>query len=226
MQLPRFETPGRFAAAVTAVTLAVLVVIVATPRTTTIRSTRTASRAPRPTPYPVRSAECPQMDNPGGELRWNPSPEAGPWTTNGTVRLLALGVEAPIVRVGVNTAGDMVVPRTARDVAWLGQGAFPGPAHNAVLAGHIKWSGVPGAFNRLGELGPGEHIVVQFGDRRLTYEVIWNCAFDRSTEFVEQIMGYTHEPSLTLITCGGEFDSAARTHNKRVVVRAELVRSV
>ena len=44
-----------------------------------------------------------------------------------------LGVKAPIVRVGVNSAG-MVIPHNAREVAWLDQGPFPGHTNNAVLA--------------------------------------------------------------------------------------------
>lgn len=226
MRPPQISSPGRLAGAVVFVAVGALVVIVATPRSTTLQASRTVSRVALPTPYPQSSSECPQMSNPGGKLLWEPSPDAAPRTTDGRITIPKLGVEAPIVRVGINTAGQMMVPRNARDVAWLDQGSFPGPVRNAVLAGHIKWSGVPGSFNRIGDLASGDRFVVQFGERRLTYEVIWSCAFNRSTEFAEQIMGYTHEPSVTLITCGGEFDSAARTHTKRMVVRAELVQSV
>lgn len=221
-----FGSLGRTGAAVTAVVVGALVVVVATPRSTSQQASRRTPVVALPTPNPVRSAECPQMDNPGGRLRWEPSADADPRLTDGVVRLPKLGIEAPIVRVGVNTSGQMVVPRNAHQVAWLGDDSFPGRVRNAVLAGHIKYSGVPGSFGRIGELGPGDMVQVTFGQRALTYEVIWSCAFDRDTEFAEQIMGYTYEPSITLITCGGEFDTAARTHTKRVVVRAELIGSV
>lgn len=228
MRPPQIPRPGWAAAYAACVALGALLFVVATPRSTTHRTAPVVSQAaePTPTPSPGPSPECPEMNNPGGGIKWEPSADAGPRTTDGVVRLPRLGVEAPIVSVGVNTAGQMVVPRNAHQVAWLEQGTFPGPVRNAVLAGHIKWSGVAGSFNRIKELGPGDVVEVRFGERRLTYQVEWTCAFDRSTEFAEQIMGSTREPSVTLITCGGEFDTAARTHTKRIVVRAKLVDSV
>lgn len=161
------------------------------------------------------------MDNPGG-LRWRPSPEAGPWPTGGTVSLPRFGVTAPIVRVGVGPNG-MVVPHNARDVAWLDQGPFPGDTNNAVLAGHINYSRVAGSFSRLTQLSPGEIVSVTLDGKRWDFKVTWNCLFDRNTDQAAQIMGRTDVPSVTLISCGGVFDRAAGTHNKRVAVRAELV---
>ena len=46
--------------------------------------------------------QCPQLDNAGGRMKWVPSADAGPWPTDGKVALPSLGVEAPIVRVGVD----------------------------------------------------------------------------------------------------------------------------
>ena len=164
------------------------------------------------------------MNNPGG-LRWRPTADAGPWPTNGTVQLPRFGVTAPIVKVGVNTSSEMVVPHNARDVAWLDQGPFPGDTQNVVLAGHIKYSRVLGSFGKLQQVVPGDVVVVLMDGKRWEYKVQWTCLFDRNTTSAERIMGYTEVPSLTLISCGGVFDSSAGTHNKRVAVRAELVRS-
>lgn len=178
-----------------------------------------------PAAGPAVDDSCPQMDNPGG-LRWRPAPDAGPWATGGTVRLPSLGVDAPIFRVGVDTNNEMVVPRNARDVAWLDQGPFPGDTQNAVLAGHIRWSGVAGSFGRIQQLKPGDLVAVELNGKRWEFQVRWMCLFDYDTDQAEQIMGYTNVPSVTLISCGGVYSRAAGTHNKRVAVRAELVRTV
>lgn len=171
------------------------------------------------------NAECPQMNNPGGGLLWQTSANPGPTATNGSVELTALGVRAPIVRVGIDSEAKMVVPKNAREVAWLDQGPLPGRTQNIVLAGHIAYSRVAGSFHRLGDLKPGDEIVLDLDGKDLHFRVKWNCSFSRDTEDASRIMGYTTTPSLTLISCGGVFDAAARTHTERIAVRAELVKA-
>ena len=184
---------------------------------------------PVPPPEPVltrpaapRVDECPALTNSGGDLKWDPAPDAGPWATDGVVAISSLDVRAPIVRVGVDRRGTMVVPKNARDVAWLDQGGFPGGTNNAVIAGHIAYSRVTGSFNRLEDMREGDEVVVTMDGERWTFEVAFVCLFDRHTAHAERIMGRTEVPSLTLITCGGTFDINAGTHRKRTVVRAEL----
>jgi LPXTG-site transpeptidase (sortase) family protein len=172
----------------------------------------------------VATPECPQLDNAGGRMKWVPSADAGPWPTDGKVALPSLGVEAPIVRVGVDTNAQMVVPKNARDVAWLDQGEVPlGPTQNVVLAGHIAYSRRAGSFSRIANMKPGDIVTLSMGGKTWQYRVQWTCIFDRQTTQAARIMGYTENPSVTLISCNGVFDSRAGTRNKRVAVRAELI---
>ena len=170
----------------------------------------------------AESARCPELTNPGG-LDWRPATDPGPHPTNGTISVPALHVDAPIVKVGVASNGKMVVPRNPRDVAWLHQGAFPSETQNAVLAGHVSYSGTPGVFSRLRELKPGSGVSVEIDGERWRFRVTWNCLFDRDTALAAKIMGRTDVVSVTLISCGGVFDRGARTHTKRIAVRGELV---
>jgi sortase (surface protein transpeptidase) len=117
----------------------------------------------------------------------------------------------------------MVVPPGARQVAWLDEGGIPGQTNNMVLAGHISWAGVPGAFERIGDLHTGDTVVFTINHKRMTFRVTWACAFVRTSALAPRIMGYTDVPSVTLITCGGGWDSYAGTHQERIAVRAELV---
>lgn len=200
-------------------------------RVTAQRVTATPIPTPSPTPSPIPVVRayapgppiCQQMTNPGGGLTWIPSADAGPWQTGGSIELPSQGRSAPIVKVGIDRSSQMVVPKNARDVAWLDQGPFPGRTQNAVLAGHINYSGRAGTFNQIDNLREGDPVVVTLDGTKYTFRVTWVCSFPRDTELADQIMGYTDVPSVTLISCGGVFDRRARTHTNRIAVRAELV---
>lgn len=192
----------------------------APPETKPERSVRVLARSVAPS---VPTDECPQMNNPGGRLQWGPTASLGPAPTGGHIKLPTLGVLAPIVKVGIDGGNKMVVPRNARDVAWLDRGGIHGYTNNVVLAGHISYSRVPGSFMRIGSLRPGDEVKMDMDGKHYTYRVTFVCLFGRNTDRAAQIMGYTEKPSLTLISCGGGWDAAARTHTGRYAVRAELV---
>jgi LPXTG-site transpeptidase (sortase) family protein len=232
----QIEALGAFAGAVVFVVLAALVAILGAPHSIAVQAARVVA-TPRPTPaakpavavlpkvvysYP-QADECPQMNNPGGGLAWIPSGNAGPWSTDGTVSIPALGTSAPVVRVGVDRRAQMVIPPGAGQVAWLDQGGIPGRTNNMVIAGHISWSGVPGAFQRIGNMRTGDLVYFTINGKRMTFRVVWACSFIRTTPLATRIMGFTNVPSVTLITCGGSWNSYAGTHNERIAVRAELV---
>ena len=214
--------------AVAAVLLVLAVAGALKPNDPDVPDGSTIAAAPSPPPVPAAAEEaaaCPDLTNPGG-LDWRATKDPGPHATGGSVSVPQLGVEAPIVRVGVAGSGKMVVPRNPRDVAWLDQGTYPGETQNAVLAGHVSYSGRPGVFADLQGLKSGSLVSVRLDGKRWDYRVVWNCLFDRRTELAERIMGRTEIPSVTLISCGGVYDRRAGTHTKRIAVRGELVRLV
>jgi len=234
-------TPAVFSAAAAAIAaIAVGVTLLVSDRPApvapmTVERVQAAAPAPKATPVPapaVRVAgsdfarpsnECPQMDNPGGRLGWGPTSQQGPSATGGEIKLPTLGVTAPIVKVGIDGANKMVVPHNAIDVAWLDRGGIPGYTNNVVLAGHIAYSRVPGSFEHIGNLRPGDEVRMQMHGEHYVYRVQWVCLFGRNTDRASQIMGYTTQPSLTMISCGGGWDSSAGTHTSRYAVRAVLV---
>ena len=231
------KTLATLGASVAIVIVSSLALIIGAPRSIAVQATRVVARptpmavvtleTPRPAAQPVQpiSDSCPGLNNPGGRISWIPSANAGPWATDGTVQIPALGTTAPVVRVGVGTNSQMVVPPGAGQVAWLDQGGIPGRTNNMVIAGHISWAGVPGAFGGLGNLRSGNMVFFTINHQRMTFRVTWVCSFIRSSNLAARIMGYTTVPSVTLITCGGGWDSYAGTHTNRIVARAELVSS-
>ncbi|MCC6791998.1 MAG: class F sortase, partial [Thermomicrobiales bacterium] len=55
------------------------------------------------------------------------------------------------------------------------------------------------------------------------YRVVWSEPIDADTSELSEIVGPTDGSTLTLITCGGEWDPSEAKYNQRTVVRAELV---
>jgi LPXTG-site transpeptidase (sortase) family protein len=135
-----------------------------------------------------------------------------------------IGVVAPVVPVWTEVdTGAMASPGTADDVGWwAGRKAGLG---NLLLDGHHDWNGKVGVFYKLAELKPGDEIVVKGASKGkvLTYRVVWIKNYGRDIDATDLLGNKTKKQMATLITCGGTFDTIARTHRERVVARAELV---
>ena len=137
----------------------------------------------------------------------------------------SIGLDAPVIPVGV-TAGSMGTPKTAYEVGWYG--VKPGEVGNALFDGHVDWvvNGTPvkGVFYTLAKLVPGDEITVRTGDgQEVRFRVDSNRFYDAASAPVAEIAGPTSTPSLTLITCGGQFDRSVRSYLGRWVVRASVV---
>jgi LPXTG-site transpeptidase (sortase) family protein len=148
-----------------------------------------------------------------------PSPSPVPVFRPVRLELPTLKVTAPIVSVGTDADGAMGTPKTAHEVAWW-DGIMPGEG-NALFAGHKDWNRRPGSFFRIGELKPGDPVVVQGDAVSLAFRVEWVKQVGGDSDGAE-ILGDAGHPVITLITCGGQFDRRIRHYKDRVVVRAVL----
>jgi LPXTG-site transpeptidase (sortase) family protein len=151
-----------------------------------------------------------------------PSPVAAP-----PVRLLipAIGVNAPITVKSLRPDAVMDVPDGPEDVAWYNFTARPGMGGNAVLSGHLDYHNYGAAvFWRLKDLREGDIVEVRLADGSvLRYRVSLKLSYDARMAPVSEIVGPTSKEVVTLITCGGTFDSGSRNYSDRLVVRAERV---
>lgn len=172
------------------------------------------SSAPRATPRPTATAE-PAV---------TPAPPA---VTAPPVRLLieAIRVDAPVTVKGLRPDGVMDLPDGPEDVAWYSFTARPGMDGNAVLSGHLDYRNYGTAvFWRLRELREGDTIEVRLDDGSvLRYRVALKVSYDARMAPVPEILGPTIKEVVTLITCGGTFDSGSRNYSHRLVVRAERI---
>jgi LPXTG-site transpeptidase (sortase) family protein len=81
-----------------------------------------------------------------------------------------------------------------------------------------------GAFYALTDLAEGDRVEVDLADGGVVaYEVTRVERIDKDQLPVDQLFARDGAPVLTLVTCGGEFDSARRSYRLNVVVTAEPV---
>jgi LPXTG-site transpeptidase (sortase) family protein len=139
------------------------------------------------------------------------------------VRLAAVGAEADVVDVGVDDLGAMEVPLDVTTVGWYRFGPSPGaPAGSSVLSGHVddRVQG-RGAFYRLTDLAPGDPVEVDLADGSVAaYRVDTVQRIAKEDLPVDRLFARDGAPVLTLVTCGGDFDRAARSYRENVVVTA------
>jgi hypothetical protein len=137
------------------------------------------------------------------------------------LRIDALGVDAEVMALGVAASGEMDVPTNAETVAWYEYGPSPGQRGSAVLAAHVDYNGQRGVFFELADLNAGATVSVEFADARpRTFTVVDSASIAKKALPVDQLFRRDGRSTLTLITCGGEFDPATRSYRNNIVVRA------
>jgi len=136
-----------------------------------------------------------------------------------------IGVDAPITTKDMDADGVMEPPDGPEDVAWYGFTARPGGGSNAVFSAHVDYHGYgPAVFADLKKLEKGDLVEVHTADGAVyRYEVTLSLSYPAETAPFEDIVGPTSREVITLITCAGTFDQAARRYSHRLVVRAERV---
>jgi sortase (surface protein transpeptidase) len=157
-----------------------------------------------------------------------PEPEPVEGVAPIALQVDSVGVDAPI-ELGNVADGVMQDPSGPWVVSWYEPLGKIGEGGNVVMAGHVDyWNVGPAVFWDVRYLPEGEIIrVVGEDGKNYEYAVQWTQSYlaDQLTPEVIQgeIVGDTGEETLTLITCGGEFDPATGEYNERWVVRANLI---
>jgi hypothetical protein len=187
----------------------------------------TAEARPAPSPTSERSSPAWPW---GGEdevptLEDAPAHEEVPDAGAVPVHLVvpAIGVDHPVVEVGLRPDGGMQVPDDVHEIGWyVPLGIRPGDPGTAVLAGHVdsRLQG-RGAFFDLRALDVGDAIVVVTDTGEQPWTVTGRTRYPKAELPVERLFATSGEPRLVLITCGGDFDAAGRSYADNVVVFAE-----
>jgi LPXTG-site transpeptidase (sortase) family protein len=145
------------------------------------------------------------------------------------------GISAPLTYRAVGLDGIMPNPEGSDDVAyydfsaWPGKGGAPGKGGNAVFAGHVdsgtkpcKDGTVPppcqAVFWDISQLKIGDEVEVQISGETTKYRITSNQPISATEGPWDQIVASTAEQTITLITCGGDFNRETREYNNRQVV--------
>jgi hypothetical protein len=139
-------------------------------------------------------------------------------------RLLALPrqhVVALVQSVGVTAGRQLDLPGDPRQVGWWAGGQPAGAASGStVIAGHLDSarSGT-GAMAALLSVAVGDPVEVKGAGVVLHYRVA-SRSTDRKTALPRVIFRLDGPPVLTLVTCGGQYDSRTHHYRDNVVVTA------
>jgi LPXTG-site transpeptidase (sortase) family protein len=148
-----------------------------------------------------------------------------------------LGVNQQIALHKVGLDGVMPDPTNPDEIAyydfsaWPGLGGAPGKGGNTIVSGHVdsgtkacKNGTVPppctAVFWELRNLRIGDEIEMSVGGQSFKYRVQTNEPVSAKDDRWHQIVSSTQQESLTIITCGGQFNPATREYDLRTVVTA------
>ncbi|MGV9566818.1 class F sortase [Streptomyces sp. NPDC003480] len=145
--------------------------------------------APPPSPASVKSARTPARSAP---VR---------------LRIPAVGVDTPVVRLGLAADGTVQVPPvTAHDRAgWYRYSPTPGQAGPSVILGHVTVGAYgDGVFRHLARLRRGDRIETRLENGTTAVFAVRAVRTVAKADFpVDEVYGNVDRPELRLITCGG-----------------------
>ncbi|WP_267246001.1 class F sortase [Streptomyces sp. PR69] len=138
----------------------------------------------------------------------------------------SLGVQSPLMRLGLNADGTVEVPPPDKGMTagWYTGRSRPGETGPAVVIGHNDTRYGRAVFHDLKKIAKGADIAVRDTRGRTVHftvtatEVVSKKAFP-----TEKVYGATDAPVLRLVTCDGGFDAEGHPVDN-LIVYAELAR--
>jgi hypothetical protein len=153
-----------------------------------------------------------------------PSPSGLPPSEPRLLTIPQIGVRTSLMSLGLQRDGSPEVPPLGARVpaGWLRALRTPGEIGTAVILGHVDSAADgPAVFYRLGQLRPGDAVLVDRADGRRARFVVTSVERVAKVEFpAASVYGPSDVPALRLITCGGTFDHAHGHYRDNVIVYA------
>lgn len=169
----------------------------------------------RPSPAPTSTLRP--------EVRSGVLPTSQPVLAPQRLRIPALGVDMPVVDVGVEATGQMELPVDPAIAGWYRYGPdADSTAGNIMLAAHVDAVDYPiGPLAQLRSLTAGETIEVQAADGSSRPYVVESLTFyEKSALPTADLFAREGAQGLVIITCGGPFDSSTGHYRDNVVAIA------
>lgn len=211
--------------ALLAVVGAVLVVL---GLTTGPRAAAPVAEAEDRAPVTVSAPATPTTATPTTATSTTAAPVELPPSPPTRIAIPAIGVDSAVDEVGLNPDRTVQVPAPGPhydEAAWYTGSVTPGRNGPSVVLGHIdSAANGPSVFYRLSSLRPLDEFTITRADgRTLVYKVNSVQSYPKDAFPTTAVYGATTRPEVRLITCGGPFDSAARSYLDNTVVYANQV---
>ena len=141
------------------------------------------------------------------------------------VQIPSIGVDAPLISLGLDSTGALEVPDRFDLAGWWAGGARPGERGPAVIVGHVDSRTGPAVFFRLRDLRRGDAVVVRRHDGTSVRFIVRSSERYAKDRFpTARVYGATRAPELRLITCSGTFDRSSGHYLDNTVVYAGVSR--
>lgn len=141
------------------------------------------------------------------------------------LKITKIGVDASIEYVGLNSIGEMDVPKDEQNVAWYSPGTNPGTEGSAVIAGHLdRKTGEAAVFANLDKLKIGDQLLIEDINSQTTTFVVSEISIIDSNADASNIFLSTSGAHLNLITCTGKWDNIKNQYSKRLVIFADIIK--
>ncbi|MEV8034138.1 class F sortase [Streptomyces sp. NPDC086182] len=123
------------------------------------------------------------------------------------LRIPAIGVDTPLMRLGLAPDGSVQVPPIAAHdrAGWYRNSPTPGQKGPSVILGHVTVGAYgDGVFRHLARLRHGDRIVVRLENGRSAVFAVSTVRTVAKADFpADAVYGDVDRPELRLITCGG-----------------------
>jgi LPXTG-site transpeptidase (sortase) family protein len=143
------------------------------------------------------------------------------------LQIPSIGLDVPVVEVGVLENGQMGVPKNYHQAGVFVPWTKPGEIGSSVIAGHLDHKTGPAVFFNLKRLTPSDSVVVLDAKGNKREFVVSSIERFKTEEApLERIFQSDDGAHLNLVTCTGKFNRKTRQHPKRLVVFTTLKENV
>ena len=142
-----------------------------------------------------------------------------------TIKIPAIGVNAPVTCLDLNKDGTVQVPPLSDHnlAGWYDRSVMPGAKGTSVILGHVDDYAGASVFYNIKNLRKGDEIDVTRADGSTAVFSVDGVQKAEKTNFpTSDVYGNVPYPALRLVTCGGPFDAKSGSYLDSIVVYAHL----